>query len=37
VALQHASPMDRNTLYIWLWLIWMIILVIGGAYVLYAF
>ena len=36
VALQYASPMDRNTLYIRLWLIWMAILVIGFAYVLFS-
>jgi hypothetical protein len=29
--------MDRDTLYIWLWVIWTVILVIGAAYVLEAF
>jgi hypothetical protein len=36
VALQYTSPTDRNTLYIRLWLIWMAILVIGFAYVLFS-
>jgi len=28
--------MDRNTLHIWLWLIWLAILVVGFAYVLFS-
>ena len=35
-VLRCASPMDRNTLYIRLWLIWVAILVIGFAYVLFS-
>lgn len=33
-APPYALPMDRNNLYIWLWLIWMAFLVVGIAYVL---
>jgi hypothetical protein len=35
-VLRCASPMDRDTLYIWLWLIWLAILVVGFAYVLFS-
>ena len=31
-----VPPMDRNTLYIRLWLIWLAILVVGFAYVLFS-
>jgi hypothetical protein len=34
-VLRCAPPMDRNTLYIRLWLIWLAILVLGFAYVLF--
>ena len=34
VAQQYVSYMDRDTLFLWLWLIWLAILVIGIAYVL---
>ena len=33
-VLRCAAPMDRDTLYIRLWLIWLAILVVGVAYVL---
>ena len=33
---RYAAPMDRNTLYIRLWLIWLAILVVGGACVFFS-
>ena len=31
---EYVPPMDRDTLYIRLWLIWLAIMVVGVAYVL---
>lgn len=35
-ALHYTPPIDRNSLYLWLWLIWMAFLVVGIAYVLFS-
>jgi hypothetical protein len=35
-ALRYVLSMDRNSLYIWLWLAWMAFLVVGIAYVLFS-
>jgi hypothetical protein len=33
-ASRYAAAMDRDTLYLRLWLVWLVILVVGVAYVL---
>ena len=35
-VLRCAAPMDRDTPYIRLWLIWLAILVVGGACVVFS-